>query len=311
MSGKEVMIQSLFAKGTAHHRAWGLLSWLVVAALLATCGGRPNTGAQPEAVFDGERAYVWVTKQCDFGYRIPGSEAIQQTGDMILDTLTELGWATQEQKFTYRDTPIRNLLAWKGEGPAVMVGAHYDTRPAADLEDPSVPVLGANDGASGVAVLLELARVLDTEAAGRRVYLAFFDAEDSGRLNGWDWIVGSTHMATHWGEGGEPPLSAMVLVDMVGDADQQIYYEQYSDPALRETLWTIADNLGYGDRIIPEEKYAILDDHIPFLRMSIPAVDMIDFDYPYWHTTQDTPDKVSPESLEAVGRTVETWLEGR
>lgn len=153
--------------------------------------------------------------------------------------------------------------------------------------------------------------MLDTEATGRRVYLAFFDAEDSGRLNGWDWIVGSTYMAAHWGEGGEPPLSAMVLVDMVGDADQQIYYEQYSDPALRETLWTIADNLGYGERFIPEEKYAILDDHIPFLRMGIPAVNIIDFDYPYWHTTQDTPDKVSPESLEAVGRTVESWLEGR
>src|SRR5690606_27946319 len=112
--------------------------------------------------------------------------------------------------FEYMGTPVRNILAWKGDGaPALMLGAHYDTRRAADEEDPTVPVLGANDGASGVAVLLELARTLDIDAEGRRLYLAFFDAEDNGRLNGWEWIVGSTYMAAHWGEAGEPELEAM------------------------------------------------------------------------------------------------------
>ena len=128
-------------------------------------------------------------------------------------------------------------------------------------------------------------------------------------MDGWEWIVGSSYMAQHWGEAGEPPLEAMVLVDMIGDADQQIYYERNSDPALSELLWAIAAELGYEERIIPEPKYAMLDDHIPFQRLGIPAVDMIDFDYPYWHTTQDTRDKVSPESLESVGRTLEVWLE--
>ena len=271
----------------------------------------PPTPTPLPRTFDGELAHQWVTRQCDLGYRITGTEGNRQAGDMISDALRDQGWEVYEQKFIYKETPVRNILAWKGTGPAVLLGAHYDTRRAADEEDPSVPVMGANDGASGVAVLLELARALDVDAVEQRVYLAFFDAEDNGRLDGWDWIVGSTYMAEHWGEAGEPPLEAMVLVDMIGDADQQVYYERNSDPALSAQLWGIAGQLGYGERIIPQAKYAMEDDHIPFVRRGIPSVDMIDFDYPYWHTTQDTPDKVSAESLEAIGRTLEVWLEKR
>jgi len=260
--------------------------------------------------FTGDIAYPWVVRQCELGFRITGTEANLQAGNMIIEELQALGWETREQTFTYKDTPVRNILAWRGDGPAVLLGAHYDTRRSADAEDPSQPVMGANDGASGVAVLLELARALDWEHVDQRVYLAFFDAEDNGRLDGWDWIVGSTYMAKHWGEEGEPPLEAMVLVDMIGDADQQIYYERNSDAKLSQTLWTIAAQLGYDTRIIPQPKHSMIDDHIPFAQQGIPAVDMIDFDYPYWHTTQDTPDKVSAESLEAVGRTLEVWLEG-
>lgn len=270
-----------------------------------------SEGVTPEAVFEGDRAYDWVNAQCELGYRIPGTEPHRQAGDLVIEQLEALDWQVTEQTFTYMDTPIRNIVASKGEGSAVMVGAHYDTRPAADQEDPSVPVMGANDGASGIAVLLELARVLDIDRAGRHVYLAFFDAEDSGRLNGWDWIVGSTYMAEHWGQQGEPELEAMVLVDMIGDRDLQVYYERNSDPELSHAIWGVAADLGYSDSIIAEPKYAILDDHIPFVERGVPAVDMIDFDYPYWHTTQDTPDRVSAESLEAIGRTLEVWLEGR
>jgi hypothetical protein len=285
---------------------------VLLVVLLAACRAPAPTPSVPEP-FSGELAYEWVTRQCDLGYRITGTEANRQAGDMIIQELRAQGWEVYEQTFTYKETPVRNILAWKGEvadgSGAVLIGAHYDTRRSADMEDPSQPVLGANDGASGVAVLLELARSLSWDTKTRRVYLAFFDAEDNGRLDGWDWIVGSSYMAQHWGEAGEPPLEAMVLVDMIGDADQQVYYERNSDPALSQTLWGIAAELGYGDRIIPEYRHAILDDHIPFLQMGVPAVDMIDFDYPYWHTLQDTPDKVSAESLEAIGRTVEVWLE--
>ena len=294
---------------------WSLFALLVVVTACAPLRGliatpTPSPTPMPET-FTGELAYEWVERQCDLGYRITGTEGNTAAGDMILAELKSLGWETREQTFTYKDTPVRNLIAWRGEGPALLLGAHYDTRRAADEDDvnPTEPVMGANDGASGVAVLLELARAVDWDAVDRRVYLAFFDAEDNGRLDGWEWIVGSSYMAQHWGEAGEPPLEAMVLVDMVGDADQQIYYERNSDPALSELLWAIAAELGYEERIIPEPKYAMLDDHIPFRQLGIPAVDMIDFDYPYWHTTQDTRDKVAPESLESVGRTLEVWLE--
>ena len=96
-----------------------------------------------------------------------------------------------------------------------------------------------------------------------------------------------------------------------GDADQQLYYENNSHPAWRRTLWQIAADLGYGDAFIPQVKYTIIDDHLPFARRGIPAVDIIDFDYPYWHTTEDTADKASADSLQRVGHTLEIWLEER
>ena len=303
------MMESTPQLHSADRRATYLLLLSLLEIVLCACGGRP--AAHPTATFDGDTANTWVAAQCDLGYRSPGTDANRQAGDMVLEELSSLGWTTSEQTFTYMDTPVRNILAWKGEGDAVLLGAHYDTRPSADEENPTVPVMGANDGASGVAVLLELARVLDVDASDHQVYLAFFDAEDSGRLNGWAWIVGSAYMAEHWGEAGETALSAMVLVDMIGDADQQVYYEGNSNRSLSATLWAIAKDLGYGDRIIPEVRHTMLDDHIPFAQRGIPTVDMIDFDYPYWHTTQDTADKVSGESLEAIGRTLEVWLEGK
>jgi len=103
---------------------------------------------------------------------------------------------------------------------------------------------------------------------------------------------------------------SVIVVDMIGDADQNIYYERNSNPLLQTQLWGIAATLGYSDTFVAEYKYAIYDDHWPFIDRGIPAVDIIDFDYAYWHTTQDTPDKVSPESLKRVGRVLEVWLEG-
>jgi glutaminyl-peptide cyclotransferase len=263
--------------------------------------------SQPEPLrFDGEVAYAHVEAQCDFGFRPTGSAAWRETGDYVIDHLEAHGWETEEQTFTYRDTPVRNIVGRAGEGPVVIVGAHYDTRRSADEEDPSVPVMGANDGASGVAVLLELARTLDRDALQREVWLTFFDAEDNGGLDGWEWCVGSSYMAEHL----EITPQAVVVVDLVGDIDQNLYLERNSDPTLQMALWDIAATLGYSDTFISEYKWAIYDDHIPFAQRGIPAVDIIDFDYPYWHTTQDTRDKVSADSLERVGRVVEVWVEG-
>jgi Zn-dependent M28 family amino/carboxypeptidase len=241
--------------------------------------------------------------------RHPGTEGARLCGVYILAQLAELGWATEEQSFTYRDTPCRNLIGKRGSGPVLIIGAHYDTRRRADRDpDPAkrdLPVPGANDGASGVAVLLELARILEPETLGRTIWLTAFDAEDngSGGIEGWDWIVGSRYMAQNL----EIRPQGMVLVDMIGDADLQIYYERNSTAELREGIWQVAADLEYS-AFIPQEKYSILDDHIPFLEQGIPAVNLIDFDYPFWHTIADTLDKISAASLESVGRTLHSWL---
>jgi glutaminyl-peptide cyclotransferase len=263
------------------------------------------TSAPAPLVFDGKVAYAHVIAQCDFGFRPSGSEASRATGDYIIAELERLGWVVETQEFDYLGTPVRNIIGRSGTGPLVIVGAHYDTRRSADQEDSGKPVMGANDGASGVAVLLELARTLDRDKLRNEVWLAFFDAEDNGGLDGWQWCVGSGYMA----ENLTITPEAVVVVDMVGDVDQKLYLEQNSNPALQTQLWDVAATLGYTDTFVAEYKYAIFDDHVPFARRDITAVDIIDFDYKYWHTTQDTLDKVSPESLERVGRVVESWLE--
>jgi Zn-dependent M28 family amino/carboxypeptidase len=247
--------------------------------------------------------------QTDLGPRPTGSEAGWATGDYIIAALEEQGWTVETQEFLFMGVKGRNIVGKRGSGPIIILGAHYDTRPAADHDpDPAKQsdwIEGANDGASGVAVLLELARVLEADQLKNEVWLAFFDAEDRGKLEGWPFSVGARHMA----ENLRVAPQAVVVVDMIGDADQNIYLEQNSTPALREEIWAVAGALGYETNIIPQLKYTIIDDHIPFLERGIPAVDMIDFDYPYWHTTADTADKVAPESLERVGRTLEVWLE--
>ncbi|MDY7080065.1 MAG: M28 family peptidase [Chloroflexota bacterium] len=283
--------------------AFGVIAILLLALLLTAC-----SAPEPEPlVFDGEAAYAHVLAQCDLGFRPTGSEAGWATGDYIISYLEEQGWTVETEEFIYRETPVRNVIGRLGEGPVILLGAHYDTRRVADQEDFSVPVMGANDGASGVAVLLELARTLDRDKLQNEVWLAFFDAEDNGRLDGWEWCVGSSYMAAHL----EVTPEAVIVVDMIGDADQQLYWERNSDPALQTELWEIAATLGYTDTFISEYRLAIYDDHVPFAQRGIPAVDIIDFDYPYWHTTRDTPDKVSAGSLERVGRVVEVWVETR
>jgi Zn-dependent M28 family amino/carboxypeptidase len=144
-----------------------------------------------------------------------------------------------------------------------------------------------------------------------QVWLTFFDAEDDGDLGGWDWIVGSRQFAqfVNRQRAAGIDFQAMALVDMVADSDQQFYWEGNSDPPLREKIWATAAELGYGQEFIPSVKYTMIDDHIPFRDLGIPSVDIIDFDYPYWHTTQDTLDKISADSLERIGRTLEVWLE--
>ena len=268
-----------------------------------------STLSQPEMdpVLDGARAYDDVLTQVAFGPRIPGTEGHAQAVEWIRGELVEAGWQVEIQESEALGNPIRNIVARRGgEAPLIIVGAHYDSRIYAD-EDPDPenhtrPTPGANDGASGVAVLLELARTLPADSAN--VWMVFFDAEDNGRIEGWDWILGSREFVSQ--NAIEP--RAVVILDMIGDADLNIYKERNSNPALTDEIWGEAHELGYERQFLPDYKFSMLDDHTPFLEAGISAVDIIDFEYPYWHTIDDTPDKVSPQSLEAVGRTLWTWI---
>jgi Zn-dependent M28 family amino/carboxypeptidase len=260
----------------------------------------------------------------NLGPRPAGSREDRATGDYILAQLKDSGWSAVTQEFNYRNVPVRNIIgkAAQGRGPVIILGAHYDTRKLADQDKshPDEPVPGANDGASGVAVLLELARTLDVSRFKNEVWLAFFDAEDNGGIPGctvwptacndntpWPWSVGADYVAAHL----DSKPEGVVIVDMIGDKDQNIYYEQNSDKVLKEQLWSVAARLGYSRQFIAQDKWPMEDDHTPFLQRGIRAVDIIDFDYPYWHTVNDTVDKCSPESLERVGRVLQVWLEGK
>lgn len=266
-----------------------------------------NTYSTTPETFDGERALADVEVQVAMGPRTPGSAGHAQVREWMRTELENTGWLVEVHEAERLGHPIYNIIAKKGgELPQIILAAHYDTRFISD-HDPvetkrSEPVPGANDGASGVAVLLELARILPDDTVP--VWLVFFDAEDNGRIEGWDWILGSRAFVE------EIPVRprAVIIVDMVGDADLNLYYERNSDVTLRAEIWKTAERLGYGDIFIPSEKHSMLDDHTPFLEKGIPAVDIIDFDYPYWHTTEDTADKVSADSLKAVGDTLWHWV---
>ena len=266
-----------------------------------------STAKSIQEGFNGERAYEYVSTQVEFGSRVPGTVGHTLTREWIESQLITFGWKVNRQQSESMGHSIQNIIAYKGEEqPVIVVGAHYDTRYYAD-EDPIPanrfkPVPGANDGASGVAVLLELARTLSDH--NLPVWLVFFDAEDNGRIEGWDWILGSRAFVKSLASAPK----AVVILDMIGDSDLKIYYEKNSDPSLRSEIWATASDLGYGDIFIKQEKYAMLDDHMSFLQVGIPAVDIIDFDYPYWHTTEDTPEKVSAASLDVVGTTILTWI---
>jgi Zn-dependent M28 family amino/carboxypeptidase len=279
-----------------------------VVAVLALAGAGCTRGEAAE--FDGEAALLMAGRQMSFGPRILGTAAHAEAEEWIVGSLVALGWETSVHTAVYRGVELHNLVGKLGasdDGPIVM-GAHYDTRPVADRDpvDPEQPVPGANDGASGVAVLLELARVLPSDLDGREVWLVFFDGEDSGGLDGWEWSAGAAAFAADL----TVTPQAVVILDMVGDVDLQIRREATSDVTLLDEIWTIADTLG-ADVFVPEIGVPIMDDHRPFLDRGIPAVDIIGLPYAHWHTTSDTLDKISAESLEQVGRVVHAWILSR
>lgn len=275
------------------------VGWYMYALL-----SQPKTAS---ASFDGQRAYADVQTQVAFGPRSPGTDGHAQIVAWMRAELESAGWQVEVQESEALGHPVQNIVAKRGDAsPQIILGAHYDSRMFADNDpDPAnhtQPVPAANDGASGVAVLLELARTLPKDSVP--TWLVFFDAEDNGRIEGWDWILGSREFVKN----NVLQPRAVVVIDMIGDADLNIYKERNSNAGLTDEIWGVANSLGYEKQFIAEYKYSMEDDHTPFLEAGIPAVDIIDFDYPYWHTVGDTTDKVSAESLEVVGKTLWTWI---
>lgn len=259
----------------------------------------------------GERAWQHLLAQVNHGPRVPGTAGHARTLAYLESELARSGGRVTVDRFTVtldgKSYPMANVYADFGPAgsPSGMLAAHWDTRPIADQDpDPGKrhhPIPGANDGASGVAVLLEVARVLGERPPEKPLRLAFWDGEDLGTTDATMFYGSRQYVRSRplpkWG----------ILLDMVGDRDLSIPQEAFSAhhaPELTRRIWSVARKLGHG-AIFPERVgQPVNDDHLPFLERGVPFVNLIDFDYPYWHTHEDVPARCAPRSLEVVGSVV-------
>ena len=265
--------------------------------------------------FDGKRALKHIENQVEFGPRILSNpEVKKQTLDYIEKHLTPLATRITRQSFSINGLEGVNLWATfvrnqkNGNQNRLMLGAHWDTRPISEKErdhnKQSQPTLGANDGASGVAVLLELARIFALNPPPIIVDLIFFDLEDMGNIDGLKFAIGSDQFVK---KNSFYRPSGGVILDMVCDKNLEIPKELYSKSKaknLMDRIWRIAEKQN-AEAFLKKDGTFISDDHLPFLKVGIPVVDLIHYPFPeYWHTTRDTLDKCSSDSLEAVGKVV-------
>jgi hypothetical protein len=282
---------------------------LVLTALLVTVTAA--AGGCGRASFDGDSAHALIVEQCDLGPRYPGSEGHAAMISWLVEKLDPLADEVAIQRFEapFYGEPVElaNVIAsFRPDArERVLFATHFDTRAIADRDpDPDArdrPIPGANDGGSGVAVLLELARVMSERRPGTGVDLVFFDAEDGGDGGGFpDWCVGSSFYASRLGD--YCPRYA-VVIDMIGDSDLAIPIELNSvsaSPDVVRKVWNAAERVG-AERFVDRRGPSVFDDHIPLIWAGIPTALVIDFDYAHWHTLEDTPDKCSPSSLAEVG----------
>jgi len=293
---------------------------VITILLISIACSRQNTA------FDGEKAYTYLHEQCDIGYRNPGSTGHQKALDYYRNFFIELADTFILQTFE-QEIPddsvsftLTNVVAGfnpGGENP-LLIGAHWDTRPRADHDpDPkkrSLPILGANDGASGVAVLMHLGELLQKNQPKRSIYLVLFDGEDYGYSGSLEYYcMGSEYFAKNLPI---PKPSEAIVIDMIGDKELNIPIERQSyssHPELVKKLWSLAKIRDYSEFQHKFGNY-IHDDHVMLIEHAgIPSVDLIDFEYPnryqnFWHTSMDTPDKCSPHSLEVVGQVLYDYI---
>jgi glutaminyl-peptide cyclotransferase len=308
----------------------GPLVSLALALLLLAGGGHGDhaRGAGAIPSFHGDEAQRWIVRQCALGPRVPGTSAHAAWLRLVRAYLDSLDLPVREERFRLACPPglkvkpavdsldLTNLVASVRPGlrPRLLLGAHWDSRPWAD-QDPveanhTRPVSGANDGASGVAILLTLARIMKESPPSLGVDLAFFDAEDLGRPDKpEEFCQGSKWMAEHWPE---PLPDWVVVLDMVGSENLEIGRELYSwgqSPGFLDLIFRLARDRGFQEWNW-ETQYAVVDDHLSFQRIGVPAVDLVGFNDPVWHTRNDEPNRTSPRVLGRVGEVVSALIYG-
>ena len=291
------------------------LTLAITSAGLAQSAPKAKTNARAASEepsnFDAARAYNHVKSMVEFGPHPSGSEAIKKAQEYIGKEFKSYGLKVTEDNFeavTPRGTvPMKNIIAeLPGEKPdIVLITGHYDTKLQRGF-------LGANDGGSSAACVLEMARVLSKTKPQYTLWFVQFDGEEAvvdwGAMNGKDNTYGSRHLVSKLeSDGTLKRVKAMILVDMIGDKELDLRREGESTRWLVDVMWNTARKSGYEKNFLSEEQF-ISDDHLPFKEAGIPVVDLIDFNYgpdhAYWHTNQDTLDKISGESIKTVGDVV-------
>ncbi len=291
-----------------------ILSWNALLAVLLIFVLPKTAGSQD---LPGYKPILWkyLESVVTFGPRHPTSPGHMMLQAYIKAVGGKYADEVREQKFTFQKpgqpavemVNIELVFHGKTKKAPLLLGAHYDTRPFADEEEDAYsqrfPILGANDGGSGTAVLLALAQYLHAHPPKRPVRLVFFDGEDYGVKHSSDYFLGSKHYVAQLekSDRNEWPYGVLII-DMVGDKDLQITRETYSAENASWLLKMIDDSAQKlkVTQFFNPPKHTVRDDHLPFIKIGVPAAVLMDFDYPYWHTHQDTLDKCSPESLFAV-----------
>jgi glutaminyl-peptide cyclotransferase len=263
--------------------------------------------AVPGTSFSGESALEFTRKAVAFGPRPPGSEANKKLQAYLRAQLKQYRCEVSDDAFKgttpLGPIPMTNIIArFPGtSGRAVVITGHYDTK-----KMPGRSFVGANDGGASTGFLLEMARVLHQTQRKNDIYLVWFDGEEAiGQWSDTDGLHGSRHLAEKWAANGMlTRIRALINVDMIGDKNLNILPELNSSAALRDLIWKTAAETGYG-KYFESSGGSVEDDHMPFLRKGVNAVDLIDFDYgpqnAYWHTESDTIDKLGAHSFEVVG----------
>ena len=317
-----------------------LTAVLTTVAIFCSCSGSAGSTAKSEdnaskpmllGAFDKDSAYKFIAEQVAFGPRVPGTAAHDECGSYLVDRLRQFGADTVMEQhavvtaFNGDKLPINNIFARYNSQALnrILLVAHWDTRPWANMESSddkrSQPVPGANDGASGVGVILEIARNLGMKAPDCGVDILFTDAEDYGNDSGFgnnedSWCLGTQYWVENMPYNNISRPSYGILLDMVGGTDARFHREMLSNTEAKSPtvkIWSEANTLGFGDIFVNKVGGGVVDDHLFLIRSGIPTTDIIEHisdatgNFPAtWHTLADDMQHISTKTLDAVGKTV-------